>query len=268
MISRRRTATPLCTQCKEMPLVAAASFFFCFGTKMRTAPAPTWTTAGNERVSLTVVEVSRSHVVYINVTRSDEWRGTGYCGLGRAVASLGLSTQGAVDVDMIVSSLGAVNSDLILALYYAAQGDDGTRVYRERTARSRGNKARAGSSATITPLACEESFRIYFPSHQTVAESRGGTKVGKFNRSMETLDGMLRVLTRQNQSAGTICTQAKWWNAESFPRRLIRDCVSRRPGLLLHNKMMFVRQRETASGGALGRAWAYVGSANLSESAW
>lgn len=184
--------------------------------------------------------------------------------------SLGLDTQGAVDVDMVVSSLGAVNNELILALYYAAQGDDGMRVYRERTARSRGNKARAGSSATITPLACEESFRIYFPSHQTVAESRGGTKVGKFNRRMGTvpLDGMIRVLTRQNQSAGTICTQAKWWDAESFPRRLIRDCVSRRTGLLMHNKMIFVRQRETSPDGALCRAWAYVGSANLSESAW
>jgi hypothetical protein len=39
----------------------------------------------------------------------------------------------------------------------------------------------------------------------------------------------------------------------------MRDCKSIRPGMLMHSKMLFVR-------GA--RAWAYIGSANLSESAW
>jgi hypothetical protein len=35
---------------------------------------------------------------------------------------------------------------------------------------------------------------------------------------------------------------------------------------LMHNKMIFVRLRDVRRHGS--RAWAYVGSANLSESAW
>jgi hypothetical protein len=35
---------------------------------------------------------------------------------------------------------------------------------------------------------------------------------------------------------------------------------------LMHNKMIFVQPRDVGRGG--GKAWAYVGSANLSESAW
>jgi hypothetical protein len=53
---------------------------------------------------------------------------------------------------------------------------------------------------------------------------------------------------------------SKWWHAATFPRALLRDAKSTRPGLLIHSKVMFAR-------GDKG-AFAYVGSANLSESAW
>ncbi len=70
------------------------------------------------------------------------------------------------------------------------------------------------------------------------------------------------VLTRRClQSAGTICFRPAWWESAKFPREVLRDCRNVRKGLLMHSKMMFVR-RTGASG------WAYVGSANLSESAW
>lgn len=59
--------------------------------------------------------------------------------------------------------------------------------------------------------------------------------------------------------------QKKWWDAATFPRGMIRDSVSRRKGLLMHTKIMFVRAR-TAEGKT--KAWIYLGSANLSESAW
>ena len=74
------------------------------------------------------------------------------------------------------------------------------------------------------------------------------------------------------QDAGTICFQKQWFEAPTFPREVLRDCVSARPGMLMHNKMIFVRKtddskdepgkKKTISG------FAYVGSANLSESAW
>jgi hypothetical protein len=40
----------------------------------------------------------------------------------------------------------------------------------------------------------------------------------------------------------------------------MRDCVAQRQGMLMHSKMIFIR--------GSARAMAYVGSANLSESAW
>lgn len=45
----------------------------------------------------------------------------------------------------------------------------------------------------------------------------------------------------------------------------MRDSKSLRPGMLMHSKMMFVRGK--ANKGNSKIAWAYVGSANLSESA-
>jgi len=59
--------------------------------------------------------------------------------------------------------------------------------------------------------------------------------------------------------------QKKWWDAATFPRDMIRDSVSRRKGLLMHTKIMFVRAK--AEGGRI-LSWVYLGSANLSESAW
>ena len=75
------------------------------------------------------------------------------------------------------------------------------------------------------------------------------------------LTGAFRVM----QGAGTITFRSEWWEASTFPRELLRDLVCRRRGLLVHSKVIFVR-RGPAGPGPMG--WAYVGSANLSESAW
>ncbi|KAF4120288.1 Tyrosyl-DNA phosphodiesterase [Geosmithia morbida] len=192
----------------------------------------------------------------------------GYCGLGDTVAVLGLATStGAVDVDIVAASLGSINRDLIGAIYNACQGDNGMKEYNERTSRKRGQKM----PADVLPQQLQDHVRIYFPAETTVAKSRGG-----------------------RGAAGTICVHARWWRSPSFPTGLVRDCENVRDGLLLHSKMMFVRPSSSSSsssffsadpgptsddgaGGGSGtnsassggkKAWAYVGSANLSESAW
>ncbi|ORY67160.1 ubiquitin interaction domain-containing protein [Pseudomassariella vexata] len=171
----------------------------------------------------------------------DSWKRTGYCGLGRAVTALGLGTQEDVEIDLVTSSLGSVNKDLVAAIYYAAKGDDGMKEYGERTTKTGKGKAEKPSASTIW-AGYRDRLRLYFPSQDTVAKSRGGT-----------------------QSAGTICAQSKWWDAATFPRELVHDCKSVRDGLLMHNKIMLVRLRQAGKGPP---AWGYVGSANLSESAW
>jgi tyrosyl-DNA phosphodiesterase len=60
----------------------------------------------------------------------------------------------------------------------------------------------------------EKRFRVYFPSVNTVKESIGGP-----------------------QSAGTICFMSRWYEDARFQRHVFRECISRRKGLLMHNKV-------------------------------
>ncbi|KAL8370426.1 hypothetical protein RB595_000686 [Gaeumannomyces hyphopodioides] len=165
----------------------------------------------------------------------DSWNRTGYSGLGRAVNGLGLATERSIEVDLVASSIGCLTSNFCSALYKACQGDSGIREYESRGAKAKNS---IGSAASTTQAALAQRFRVYFPSLQSVVASRGG----------------------QN-SAGTTCLQSRWWNLPSFPRELFRDYTNPRR-VLVHSKIIFVR---APSGGA---SWAYVGSANLSESAW
>ncbi|KFA52919.1 hypothetical protein S40293_00945 [Stachybotrys chartarum IBT 40293] len=158
--------------------------------------------------------------------------GLGYCGLGGCVAALGLATEELVEVDLVCASLGSVNYDLVTAIYNACRGDDGMKEYRARTARKGSEKA-AGLVESL-----KARFRIYFPTNQTVSRSRGGRS-------------------------------EKWWRSPTFPRELVRDCVNTRPGLLMHSKVILVRKPVRGClDGPRAPGLAYVGSANLSESAW
>ncbi|KAK3944700.1 hypothetical protein QBC46DRAFT_158420 [Diplogelasinospora grovesii] len=187
----------------------------------------------------------------------DTWRRTGYSGLGRAVSALSLSSKDPIEVDFVCASLGAINDSLLKALYYACQGDLGLKEYESRTpGASRKGKDAASTRSTCDSTTIRDHFRVYFPSHDTVMRSKGG-----------------------RNAAGTICFQPRWWHSPTFPREVLRDYQSTRKGLLMHTKMMFVRRRRSSSspqraaGAGAGppeepEGFAYLGSANLSESAW
>ncbi|KAI5849547.1 putative tyrosyl-DNA phosphodiesterase [Morchella snyderi] len=199
---------------------------------------------------------------------------TGYPGLGKAIKELGYASPKGHEIDFVTSSLGATHNDFIMSMYNAAMGCDGTSELLRRPPtepKKKGNKKKkkspplrkSKSAQNSDETASEEEsletdeeetswarvqkrFRIYFPSRETVRRSFGG------------LNG-----------AGTISFVQDQWEEPEYPRSIVRDCDSVRKGLVMHNKIMFVRppvQLETA-GGKLD-AWAYVGSANLSESAW
>ncbi|KAI1431601.1 tyrosyl-DNA phosphodiesterase-domain-containing protein [Xylaria sp. CBS 124048] len=168
----------------------------------------------------------------------EAWQRTGYCGLGRAVKSLGLATSSEVQLDFVAASLGSLNTSLITAIYNAAQGDDGLKEYERRSGGGGKKKTAQKTELSYNP----DNFRIYFPSHDTVRRSLGGTNAG-----------------------GTICVQRKWWDLPTFPRELIHDCQSVRPRVLMHTKILFVRP---SSPDKSQIPWVYLGSANLSESAW
>ncbi|CAI7621569.1 hypothetical protein N7533_013138 [Penicillium manginii] len=179
---------------------------------------------------------------------NETWRWTGYTGLGRAVSNLGLRTQSPVNVDFITSSLGALNEDLLRGIYLACKGDDGCTDYQFRNTKP----AAKANSPLLRP--CEEwkdRFRVFFPSQETVkavAQAAG---------------------RRPQDIGGTVCFGSKYWNSPKLPKHVLKDCQSQRD-VLMHNKIAFVRPSEPIHlpDGSDCSGWAYVGSANLSESAW
>ncbi|RMZ70444.1 hypothetical protein GMOD_00000535 [Pyrenophora seminiperda CCB06] len=88
-----------------------------------------------------------------------------------------------------------------------------------------------------------DHFRIYYPTNDTVEKSMGGPN-----------------------GAGTISFSSNFYNAPTFPKECLRDYDSTRRGMLSHNKLLFARGRRRSDGRPF--AWVYVGSANISESAW
>ncbi|KAF2733898.1 tyrosyl-DNA phosphodiesterase domain-containing protein, partial [Polyplosphaeria fusca] len=86
-------------------------------------------------------------------------------------------------------------------------------------------------------------IRIYYPTHESVMKSVGGP-----------------------DSGGTIMLNASHYNADLFPKQCMREYISNRPRVLSHNKILLARGLRGTDNKPF--AWAYVGSANLSESAW
>ncbi|KAJ4542180.1 hypothetical protein HRR83_004189 [Exophiala dermatitidis] len=215
--------------------------------------------------------------------KEQTWRTTGLPLLGQTITELGLTPPaargrgqgqghgpGPIQLDYVTSSLGSLTDEFVSSIYLAAQGDDGLTEYNRRnstTAAGRKGTSTGGGQMTLFGVKgrkpsvansgmfsgghddWKENMRVYYPSDETVRRSRGGPR-----------------------NAGTICFNMKWWHNGRFPQSIMRDCVSVREGLLMHNKIMFVRfavpvelgkPQELAKVG-----WAYVGSANLSESAW
>lgn len=86
------------------------------------------------------------------------------------------------------------------------------------------------------------NIRVYFPTNEAVVQSTGGSDCG-----------------------GIITLNKNYYFNNDFPRQCLRQHISNRPGLLSHNKLILARGRKKD-----GKpfAWVYVGSANLTESAW
>ncbi|KAI5304521.1 hypothetical protein KEM56_006413 [Ascosphaera pollenicola] len=156
---------------------------------------------------------------------------TGVCGLSRAVRQLNLATQDSLQLDYITSSLGSLTPAFLQSMYSGIHGCDLTKKDTAKT----GHKD------------WEDQLLIYYPSRKTVVESIGG-KAG----------------------AGTICFHRQSYAGKQFPRDMMRDNINERSGVLMHNKMLYVRPKQSPTWEQFPacQGWTYLGSANLSESAW
>ena len=134
----------------------------------------------------------------------------------------------------MTSSVGSLDMDFLTRIWKACQGDDGLAEFTRKNS-TKGKASKDSPDEVYKTIG--KGFRIYFPSHETVTSSTAGY-------------------------AGTICIQSKYYDNSKFPRQLMRDCKSVRPRVLMHNKILFVRPDSGDN------SWAYIGSANCSESAW
>lgn len=185
---------------------------------------------------------STEHLAFVHTSGGasygEEMQRTGFMGLNKAVNTLGLCTEADTQVDFVASSIGSLNDDILRVLHTAARGEASSYLAPKTSTK----KSSQASSSTTTNV--RDRFRIYFPTLETVAASTGGVNNG-----------------------GTICLQRKWWEGNNdFPRPCFLDYQSIRTGLLSHNKILYARGHAKEGGGDV--AWAYTGSANMSESAW
>ena len=165
---------------------------------------------------------------------------TGLHGLSNAVRRLGLCTQDGLELDFAASSIGSLNDQFLKNVHAAARGQC---MLERASSASAAGKTNFFQSTSTTSAASEQhirdKFRIYFPTKDTVSKSTAGF-------------------------AGSIFCTREWFERETFPRACFREYRSTRSGLLSHNKILYARGKQQGK----DVAWVYVGSANMSESAW
>ncbi|CAD0081518.1 unnamed protein product [Aureobasidium vineae] len=181
------------------------------------------------------------HSVGASAHYGKDMKRTGYVGLSKAIRELYSSPQSSLSslsnlhVDYVASSIGSLNDGFLTTMHNAARGEDATAVPSTTT-----GPAPKPFQDTISTTNIRDLFRVYYPLHATVTNSKAG-------------------------SAGTICLKSDWWKGPLFPRQCFRDYCSKRAGVLSHNKILYARG---VNDKGQRIAWRYVGSANLSESAW
>ncbi|KAK5084557.1 hypothetical protein LTR05_005635 [Lithohypha guttulata] len=191
--------------------------------------------------------------------RSFDLARTGLLSLSDAISSLGLSISSTdpsypPQLDFITSSLGNLSHPFVRQLYEAACGTlDVAKIAASRARTKTSTKALGTVNDNIgLDVTVRKNLRIYFPTDQTVQASAGGAA-----------------------SAGTICFQKKWWETNELIQECLHDCIGGRgDGILMHSKILYVRFAEpklVKSEDGMEKTyigWSYMGSANLSESAW
>jgi hypothetical protein len=177
----------------------------------------------------------------------EEAERTGLPGLAQAVRKTNQSTTD-LDIDFAASSMGSLKDEFLKNVHAAASGQNMLERAEATTAQAKSSFFQA-KKPTTDDHSIRDKVRLYFPTHETAISSKSG-------------------------GTGTICINRRWFEDMTFPRRCFRDYISTRSGLLSHNKILYARGvRKTDTDGENPAvtekiAWAYVGSANMSESAW
>jgi hypothetical protein len=177
----------------------------------------------------------------------EEAERTGLPGLAQAVRQTNQTTTD-LEIDFAASSMGSLKDEFLRNVHAAASGRNMLERAEASTAQAKSSFFQA-KKPTSDDHSIRDKVRLYFPTHETAISSKSG-------------------------GTGTICINRKWFEDMTFPRRCFRDYISTRPGLLSHNKILYARgvrktdEDDDQLAVTQKVAWAYVGSANMSESAW
>ena len=196
--------------------------------------------------SLQKFDFSRTnHLAFVHtiagshIGEDDPWQRTGHCGLARAVSQLSLSNHGELQIDYVTSSLGALKAEFLSTLSRSCHGHQASPPTSTTRMES---KSKSQTKLTNSDPPASQTIQIYFPTSHTVKTSKA-------------------------RSAGTICLSSKHFHSPDFLRHLLRNTICTRPGILMHTKLLLVQPRQTDHE-SIAPSWAYLGSANCTESAW
>lgn len=158
---------------------------------------------------------------------------------GRRMASVGISGLGA----KLQAAGFSYNGDIQVDYAASTVGVLTTDLLAEMYSAFQGKEVSADKKSKAEIDQVKENVRIYYPSTSTVLASKGGRNAAKtFGWYPKNLFG-----------------------ASNFIKGMAHDYKSVRKGCLSHNKLVFVQPKDKA---IKGRPWVYIGSANLTRSAW
>jgi hypothetical protein len=107
-------------------------------------------------------------------------------------------------------------------------------MYNAASGIQQGPSQRGTAQNNATVEISPRRFKIFFPSQQTVRQSRGGPEWAPSPRLPPLSNAEISCAC---SSGGTICLMAGHWENPSFPQELLFDCINKRKGLLMHNKV-------------------------------
>ncbi|GAA5851039.1 hypothetical protein JCM3766R1_004158 [Sporobolomyces carnicolor] len=210
------------------------------------------------------------HSIQGKYTEADKFdKGGGLASLARAVESLGFQPGGKWDIEATGSSIGRYTPTWLIQFLSSCQGIHPTSYFTHDPSRG-GPSSKTSRRYPIDPVVTTKTgpfdwdlvpLKIAFPTNAAVAGSIEGVFGG-----------------------GTIFCPKATWNAKTFPRRLFHRGESKRDKVVAHTKMILATHKINGLGSndAAGRSpkggededeekyegWVYVGSHNLTPSAW
>ncbi|GAA5937021.1 uncharacterized protein JCM15063_000130 [Sporobolomyces koalae] len=204
-------------------------------------------------------DVRLVHSIQGRYTDGDDFdKGGGLASLAKAVDSLGFSKGGTWQIEATGSSLGQYPPRWLIQFYTSCCGVHPTTYFTPSETR------RAQATSPLVPFTVPKSGQKFNPTGQFPLKI-------VFPTQHEIVDSFVGV-----QGGGTIFCKKSNWEAKTFPRELFYKGQSKRDRIAAHTKIMLATRVQAApatlsnstTGDNSHEGWMYIGSHNMTASAW